>query len=410
MKESMTNLQKSNMQSIKLGSLVTTLAHPYFLITSEENESLDNPKITAYDKSTPPLMVITEKRGGRKYNVETGVKEPSSYKCIYYSNKKGNYEEYWFQFYELKTIAQTQSCFSDKIEGGKSLKELKKNLIGQSVVLSTVALELDKKVLIQQGDENSNFFQQKSLLDFLPPVSTIIQVSTVEQPKRHDDKTGKPIFNKGEVLVKLRWFNSKTLKYSEEEVPLLALKKAESLPKVNNYEPGKTYIHNLDNNLGLEDNTEISIKAIPFTFQDIVFQHYRYLYRFKNLLDNTWFFDKEGKVSLKENNLMDFNSSFDNSNPLDPAISNTNDWERNWYKIGYLDKNYTYTQRIIYVTEIVCTKSKKENIPVLIVANCLLRKGKVRHFRLEGIINSQNVSEDFKELFILEKTLQSVNS
>lgn len=397
MKQSMTNLQKSDQQTIKLGSIVTTLAHPYFLPTTADNGSLYNPKITAYNKSTPPLMVVIEKRYGRKFNEATGQIEPSSYKCIYYSIKKGNYEEYWFHSYELKMIGQPQESFLDKSED-ESLKQLKKHLIGKSAILSSVDLELAKKVLYQQENENNTYFQQKPLLDFLPPVSTIIQVSRVEQSKKHDDKTGKPIYKKGTILVKLRWFNSKTLKYSEEEIPLIGLKKAESFPEENNFETGRNYILRLENNWSLEYNDEISIKAIPLSLHDIVFQHYRYQFRFKNLLDNTWFFNEKNEVNLKEISLSDFNPSFDNSNPLYNDKSNARGWKGNWYKINYLDKNHTYTQRIIYVKEVVF--AKEEDLPVLIIANCLLRKGRVRHFRTEAIINSQEVSEEFEKLFI----------
>lgn len=387
------NQREQSKAEIRLGSIVATAAHPFF----KEDAKLTVPKITAWNGFTPPLMVVIEERKSRKFNETTGEKEGHAYKCIYFSNKKENYEEYWFKKRELKLIESVEN--NGTVE--KTLSVLKKEWIGRSVILKTVDLELRKKQLYQDGSENILGFKQRSMVDFLPPLSTVIQVARVEQHKKHDEKTGDLIFKKGDVLVKLRWFNGKSLKYSEQEIPLQAIKEVESFEEIT-FEEEHIYIKELKKPLSLEDNRSIQVKAIPISFHDVIFQHYHYQYRFKNRFNDSWEIGSDFERENLKANCSDFDSSFDKVNILDPSKYQEKSWNDNWYKIAYLGLNNRFTQRIIFIKSVISSYNEEEEktVPIMIEANCLLRNGKIRHFKVKRILKSKKVSDEFKVSFL----------
>lgn len=395
----MKNPSIKNLPSIKIGSIVSVASHP-FLPFNETEVSLCQPKILAYNRSTPPLMVVVEKRFSKYHDEISGEKETNSYRCIYYSSKKENYEEYWFTDKELKLIASPPDS-NYEYEEEKSLKELRKYWIGKSVILTSVDLELGKQQLYQNGNEDSAFFKQKSLLDFLPPLSTVIQVSKEDQSQKYDKKSGKLVFKKGGILVKLRWLKGDSLKFSEEVLPLIAFKEVEEFSLPSHISKDKIYSYPLESPWSLEEMPSIRLKALPVSFHDVIFQHYRYRLRFKNVFNGEWLLEDQSIAIDELPVTLPLLHSIRFKRKLNKESYN-GDWENKWYKIAYVDKNQRYTERVIYVRKVL-TAENNEKLPIVISANCLLRKGKMRLFQVENILYSQELEKSFEEIFVQRK-------
>lgn len=386
-----------------LGSIVSSYAHPYQL-------GKTNIVITAYDHFTPPLMVVVEKKySNTNYNIETGQKENHEQcKCIYYCTQTGGLVENWFKTNQLRLIHDGNLDFY-KEHKDKSILELNK-LIGQNTILTSVDLELGKKQAWFDENTTNKKLKSKTLLDFLPPLGTIIAFEFVEDSKKFDEKKGNTLYRKSKLRVKIRWWNNHTSKFSEEYFPMVALK----LINVKDLEIisyKRNYLQK-PSTITLEDST-ISTKITPYKLEEIFWKHYYYLYKYRNLFTNEI-------ITLKKNEAQSI-GEIENLNPntLEIIFSNVEqniipslnyfqdkpDEKKNkWFKIDYIDKMNRFTQRIIYVKEI---KEEEQFSPSLetqkkltIIGNCLLRNGKIRHFNVSRILKYQEMPDEFVEGFL----------
>jgi hypothetical protein len=164
-----------------------------------------------------PLMIISEIliQNPEKVDEETGkiksVKGKYRYKCIWFSAKLFKFEEGWFFDNELLTI-KIQTENPDKIE------------FGQTLVLKTNALELQKKKTHIEIDLENKTNKTNSLLTFTSPVFILIGYSNVEKKEPElDPKTGKRKRIFPEKLAKIKAFNLKDDKYSEFLIPIEAI-------------------------------------------------------------------------------------------------------------------------------------------------------------------------------------------
>ncbi|WP_312139228.1 hypothetical protein [Sphingobacterium sp.] len=386
-----------------LGSIVSTYAHPYQLDKT-------NIIITAYNHFTPPLMVVVEKKySSTNYNPETGDKEYNEQcKCIYYCTQTGVLEENWFKINQLRLIHEGNLSFY-KDNKDKSILELNK-LIGQKAILTSVDLELGKKQAWFDENTTNKKLKSKTLLDFLPPLGTIIAFEIVQDSRKFDEKKGNTLYRKSKLRVKIRWWNNHTSKFSEEYFPMTALKlinekDLEIISYTNSYLQKPTTIT-------LEDST-ISIKSTPCSLEEIIWKHYYYVYKYRNLFTNEIILLKREKAqSIKEIENIDpkilesiFSNVEQNNSPaLNFFSDNSDDKKNRWFKIEYLDKLNRLTQRIIFINEI---KEEEHLSPFLetqkkltIIGNCLLRNGKIRHFNVSRILKFKEIPAEFVKAFI----------
>lgn len=381
-------------EKIPIGSIVTTYAHPY----SESNTKV---MITSYSHFTPPLMIVSEKRYGSKYNSLSGVEEDNdNYNCIFYSTLSGSLEEKWFKRKELKYISTGDPIFFNNHKG-KSVEELKKEFFGRMAILSSVDIELGKKRIWSETIDQSSKSKVNNLLDFLPPLGTITDVKLNVDYQKYNEKEDKIIHRKSKLMVKLRWFNNKTGKHSEEYFPMVALKliKKETL-KLNNYNSKAYYL--LDGALTLEGESRGAMSKIPIRFERVIWNHYYYEYSFTNLFTQKSFNINSEIVP----------SQLDLSHILDVPLINwdalshfvmakATEVKDKWYEIEYSDKNERYTKRIIKV--IALTEEEEQEggaMKRILQANCLLRDGKVRHFRVSRIKSYRGLVNDFIKTFV----------
>lgn len=392
-------------EKIPIGSVVSTYAHPF---TESNNEIL----ITNYAHFTPPLMIVAEKKYGAKYNSITGEEEDNdSYKCFYYSTLSGNIEENWFRRKEIKLINKGDNSFFIKNKD-TSVENLKKNFFAEMAVLSSIDLELDKQKIWCDSEGDSTKLKVNNLLDFLPPLGTIIDFKVNEDYQRYSEKDRKISHRKSKVMVKLRWLNNKTAKYSEEYFPMVALKliKKETL-ELKEYEVSLYY--ETQKKIELADS-KLLVAKTPLKFHDVIWKHYFYIYRFKDLFT--------GKLHDFKFNTLDDITQIDKVNPNNlKSIFNGTDlqykqvlgffkeemktnFEGKWFEIEYSDRNERYSKRIIYIDELIAEKAEGDKPSgkdrLLIKANCLLRNGAVRHFNVSRIKSYREMPEEFVEYFV----------
>src|SRR5690606_19652434 len=105
-----------------------------------------------------------------------------------------------------------------------SIKEWKKEFVGKEVVLQTVDLELGKKKTFQDTVDGKSKAKVSNLLDYLPPVASIMDIKYEEDHTKHSEKNGKMTSKKFDLYAKIKWLNNESGKFSEDTVPLRCLK------------------------------------------------------------------------------------------------------------------------------------------------------------------------------------------
>lgn len=387
------NNNDSEYEEIPLGTIVANLAHPY----SADNT---NVLITTYAHFTPPLMIVLEKNYGvAKYNPITGDKEDNdSYRCLYYLSISGGFELQWFKRRELKKISGGNLDLFNNAKD-KGIDKLKKELLGKMAILTNVDLELDKKKIWSDNEGGISKEKVNNLLDYLPPLASIIDVKLNEDHQKYNEKNGKIIHRKSKVLVKLRWLNNITSKYSEDFVPLAALKIIDKQLELRNYSKKLTYLYSDPINL---EESGITVSKVPLVIESIIWKHYYYIYRFQNLFTKQ-LKDVNYDEVLDETDLRHIinNSSFLNDFVNKFTQTPDEQLKDRWFEIQYSDRNDRFTQRFIRIIEIFKEVQEDGNEKRFIKANCLLRNGKIRHFRIERIKGYKEVHKDFVKAFIL---------
>ncbi len=391
--------EKDAVEGIKIGSIVANLAHPF----DKQNTDI---LITAYNHFTPPLMIVMEKNYGSSYSATTGDKENSSYKCLYYSTLNGSFECNWFKSRELKLINAGDLNLLNKYKNN-SLNEIKKELLGKTAILSNVDLELGKKKIWSDSEGEKQRTKKNNLLDYLPPLGSIIDVKFNDDHQKYSEKDGNVIYEKSKLVAKLRWLNNTTYKYSEHDIPLAALKQIDI--EYHNYT--SEYYCLFNEGFKLEENKELKITRVPLMFKEVVWKHYYYIYRFKELFTGDI-------IDIKDEDRQKI-TEFDSISPseiqklfMDNNIikytgitkffmsENKESFEKKWFEIFYSDVNEKYSKRIIYVNELLEEDTEDEKKKILLKANCLLRNGDIRHFRVSRIRGYRALPETFEKIFV----------
>lgn len=387
---------KKSRQALKLNDIVTLKSHPYQVSYTE-------PKIGAYAKFTPPLMIVFEVLNKSTHDTLTGLKDSNQYRCLFYSTTEGKFEKLWFKGEELKFIDE----YSKENFGVSSLSinDWKKQLIGKEVVLQTVDLELGKQKTFQDIVDGRSKMKDSTLLDYLPPVGTIIDLKYEDDHIKHSEKTGKVTAQKHELQAKIKWLNNESGKISEETVPLECLKFVNFNDSEVLYETRTTYLLQVKDGKQLESNTHLYYKAYPVYLKSVTFKHYYYVY---NTLDK---FSKKSKsypYNIPVTSILDFDQLLKDGQDLGNLIKiqahfneeNVEIFKGKWYYIHYIDKSGNCTKRTIYVQDFpVSDEDLSGEAKKTLRCNCLLREGDIRNFRVDGIQKCIKLTDDFENMF-----------
>ena len=389
------------MVNIKIGDILTLKNHPY---TSGNTQV----KISALAQMTPPLLVVTEILNNSKpFDALTGEKNIKQIKCIFYSHKNHKFESYWFNTDQLKTILDqnenpsVSSTNKDtlheiktvdendlrglgiKILKSSSLFDLKKEYINSQVILKSCDYELGKQKSTFEKNENKSSQKINAHLDFVPPVLTVIDVKLNDEKITYNPKTGNQNKISSYFYLKCKWYNPLSGAFSEDFLPIEAVN---IIPEIQSID-GVSILISSNNLLKLNINKHIELqcsKTLNHTYiqaTDLVFNHYKYKLKYFDFLKNIY-----SEIDLSEVNLKDTQISLDNIitdkvpefDPILKDFTSIKDFtfeKDKYYRITYSDILGRVTDRVIFVKEFIKDK--------IVIADCLLRNGEERHFRIK---------------------------
>lgn len=398
------------MNKYQIGNLVSLKNHPFTLNSDA--------KIGANALMTPPIMVVTEILNQKKYNPDSEEKEnlPGQVLCTFYNSKNSCYEKHWFKTDEIieinisenpEKITKDENSKKDiPTDSYSSLKiEFKNNL----VVLLSADVELGKKKISWSIDKNDEKFRTESYLDFLPPVMTVVDV--VENNKflkdRKNSDDGEVKKDSSKYLLKCKWFNPTKQTFSEELIPCKIVEKVSiDIDKIEIIKAGieDENLFKIPKKIQMEPSKKDAFSFSLVEIKDIIMLNHRVKILYRDLFLNkteSSFLEKIDitKSDLKFDDLIeekypDYSSrSYNNINKLH--------WEENkFYKINYTDKKGRFTTRIITNCEKTEFETEDGEEEVFIIANCLLRNGHIRHFKLKNIGERLTLKKDFEDLIL----------
>lgn len=396
------------MSNFQIGDLISLKNHPYSL-----NQKT---KIGANALMTPPIMVVTEILKQNKFNPDSEDEEKLLGQVLgtFYSSKNCNYEKFWFNVDEIILIDNAEKENIDKDIAEKKtvpteLTTVKKAYKGKQVILNSADAELGKKKISWSIESDKEKFRTESYMDFLPPVMTVIDV--VENSKflkdRRDPKDGTLKKDSCKFLLKCKWYNPSKQSFSEEFIPFniveevifdqekidiiqlgMSGSKLFKIPKITPFEG-----HNkrqINNTLVEIINIILLNHKIRIVYSDYFSKKVKSSYIQEFNFEATTF-----KITdLTKDKFPDYSSQvFNDVKKLS--------WEKDkFYEINYTDRKGRFTQRIITNCSTSTFENEDEIEETFIIANCLLRKGDIRHFRLKNIIERSTLTKDFENLLM----------
>lgn len=194
-------------EHISLGDIVALKAHPYFTNITEVLISGDPLQVS-------PLMIVVEIAEFQKKDEKADLE----YTCIWFSNKANKFERSRIKGLFLKLVVKSEILPPESIKPG------------DVVSLATIDLELAKKksslyfedTFSNQGIGISTI---NALLTFLPPLLHCIDVKVAKEKITTQKKNApKHNYTRSKYSIKCMWFNNTLERFSEEVIPIEALK------------------------------------------------------------------------------------------------------------------------------------------------------------------------------------------
>jgi len=191
------------MSKFALGDVVALLTHPF---TKSNTDVI----ISGEHLLTPPTMVVVEIIS----RIDTDDEKFNSYKCTWFSSKKNNFLDQWFNEDELRNL-ERQTKLSPDLS------------VGCLVALNNLDIELGKRRSYLQIDAQGSSEGKKtsSISAHLPFVSPIMLVMAIVDFDEKKLKKGTIVKDKifPEQWVKCKYYNAFLEKYSEVMLPIETL-------------------------------------------------------------------------------------------------------------------------------------------------------------------------------------------
>jgi hypothetical protein len=399
------------MDKLNIGDLVSLKSHPFNIF----NESL----IGAFVDNTPPIMVISEVLKSNSYDTESEEvdtetnkvkKLPNQYLCYFYSSKTSSFEKHWFKQNEIKKIDSDIETNQEKVTKTEDKVSLLNKYKDNLVVLKSADLELSKKKTTWSRTKEEDINKTQAFLEFLPPVMTVLDV--VENKNFNKDrvnpKNGEIKRESCKFLLKCKWFNPIKQTFSEEIIPYKILQLVEfNSNKIESIENGintKNVFQLIEKDLNISlENSRYSFNKYIIELKEVVIQNHLMKIFYKNLINNKI----ESKI-IENLEIIDSEKEFKQFVDSEfPNYSNSEynnplklEWQKDkFYKIDYLDKKGKFTTRIITNCKVEEFETEDDEKDVkFVIANCLLRDGKIRHFRLSNITARAELKDNFKDI------------
>ena len=400
------------MDKLNIGDLVSLKSHPFNIF----NESL----IGAFVDNTPPIMVISEVLKSNSYDTESeevdietkkAKKLPNQYLCYFYSSKTSTFEKHWFKENEIERInSDTDETNKEEIKKTEDKVSLLNKYKDNLIVLKSADLELGKKKTTWSRTKEEDINKTQAFLEFIPPVMTVLDV--VENKNFNKDrvnpKNGEIKRESCKFLLKCKWFNPIKQTFSEEIIPYKILQLVEfNSNKIESIENGintKNVFQLIEKDLNISlENSRYSFNKYIIELKEVVIQNHLIKIFYKNLINNKI----ESKI-IENLEIIDSEKEFKQFVDSEfPNYSNSEynnplklEWQKDkFYKIDYLDKKGKFTTRIITNCKVEEFETEDDEKDVkFVIANCLLRDGKIRHFRVSNITARSELKDDFKDI------------
>lgn len=381
--------------NIRLGDIYSLKNHPY---TAE----LNNIKIAGLATMTPPILVVSEiLNTPKQHDTETGLVKSGQVKCIFYSHKTHKFENLWFNMTDIKLIEEnktvenrddkineeivTKNVILNKFAKATIIEEVKKLFLNKQVLLKSCDLELGKLKSTFSQSEYKPSDKITAHLDFLPPVMTVIDVKVNDEKVLFNPKSGNQKKIISFYLLKCKWYNSSTSSFSEDFIPVEAVQKV----KIDDIKTIEIAIKNKNIfRYDLTKNDKIMVnesgKALTHVYiqpLELIFNHYKYQLKYYDIFRDQYSKMDLSNIILGEDNMTiqdliigkipEYSKDLEDYSKVKDYIFKTDIF----YRIIYRDLQGNTTKRIIYVKEFIQNK--------VIIADCLLRKGEERHFRID---------------------------
>jgi len=387
-----------------IGTIVALVSHPFSDTLDKEHILLGGDYI-----SLSPLMVVVEtlKENKALFDENTGeqILKPGSYqcKCIWYSSKSSKFEETWLTSRLLKIIEPSNTEETNSIP------------FGTSVVFKTAQIEIGKKKasLKQIGalatDKNKSI---TGLLAFTSPLMQVIGSAKSESKEPFlDPKTGKVKREISKRLIKCKYYNSTSEKFSEVLIPIEALTSItkigdERLSKVREWILNKVFLTTSSTN-PLLSKTIIKPLKINFRIGNYYLEGMDYLEN--KVIDIL--------IEATESQFIPIDAEFDQLPMFEAtgkhliikpirkdtlaALPPNKPW-----RIKYKDANNNVTTRTIYNSDFYHSEERNSDTEETetvhyLKASCLGSDGASRYFRIDRIqtlkVLEIDVAEAIKE-------------
>ncbi|WBV58058.1 hypothetical protein PFY10_06340 [Chryseobacterium daecheongense] len=390
------------MSSFNIGDFVCLQNHPYL----SSNHKI---KIAANADMTPPIMIVGEILNKDEYNTSTGKQSEIQLRCYYYSTKEGKYIDKWIKAEQLKKLAAPETYLNIdefiKIDDF-DLEYLKSLYLNKMVCLKSVDFELNKKKIFIDSSDGIRTNKENNHLEFLPPVMTIIDIVKNKEEKRFSSTKSDSIEKDlSKYIFKCKWYNPKTSSYSEEFIPSKILgfivNQTEFVEMImagiaeNNFLIASLKGKHI---LELEDSPNKVINNIIKPIE-IIFNHYYYkinAFDYAKQKTSSYTIDNLYSLDFIEKSTI-FASTYPRYKTTFYPITENTFHEQEYCFIKYRDKFNKITNRtikVLYKEPYIDPESNEDSF--FIVANCLLRNGHIRHFKLSQILESTEIINGIK--------------
>jgi uncharacterized protein YodC (DUF2158 family) len=382
-----------------LGDIVTYITHPYL-------SQLQNITIGGEAQNIPPLMTVVEIAIETKSNFDehtghqTSKKGNANCKCIWYSGKTAQFEEAWISSKFLRIIKQHESKDAAILQGS-------------IVVLNTLKFELSKRKtsLKFEGvlEPNAAKTTIAPLLSFVGPTMVATEV------KKNESKDGVYDANTGKLkriipnnLIKCKWFNATSDKFSEKLIPAEALYMVPSVSEEtlatfqNNIKAKKHLLVTLDSGKTILQLREINwtngfynLRAYDFITNSIINvdtldpDRYQHIMPFLNDAPIFVAGDLDGAAIIPEYTQL-----------IGEAIA-----DKNYLRIKYRNLNDKITIRTLSSLEITADKEDGKHY---LTGYCHLRCEK-RTFRVDRIQKMQVLNLNYSEHSVPEPSSKGIS-
>lgn len=385
------------MPDINLGDFFTLKSHPF---AANSTDIL----IGGDAMFTPPIMVAFEIYNSNSTpSTDSGPKDANQVKGIFYSHKTHKYEDYWFKIDEIKVLPSNKPTGVEILTEAMTLEELNSKFRNKQVILKSVDFELGKnKISQERRSAESLLLKRNPCLDFVPPVMTVIDVRPHKTVKDNNLKSiGQKKRTYSPFEFKCKYYNPLSTSYSEEWLSTDCL-----IDITDNFDLEKAltlidqhFIYDLENPIHFEDS-EMEQTATLIKLKELAFYHYKYTFIGEDLWNprtiKIGITEALALKSIKTEKLFDKKIP----NKAEKYPLNEDDFSKNrLYEISYLSDKGISTNRLIYVTEIYSIGSKEDR-DYLLVANCLLRNGQFRNFKISNIKSSRKILKAVRKFFI----------